>query len=291
MELTIDLAQPHLIADLPIRVVLVGCGGTGSHIAQSLARIAYHAHQVAGPNLSLIFLDGDAIEAKNVGRQLFSPSEIGRNKAQSLAARFNAALGLQITAIPQMADAALIESLVGIRQITLFVGAVDTVAARQAIAEVMRVRTVGSIYWLDCGNDESSGQVAIGNADFRTLPKAFDLPGICAALPIPPLVYPDLVAAPKAKQGIDLACAEAQIDGAQSLMVNQAMAAVAGEYLYNMLVRRRLTTFATSIDLGGLSMRSLPTTKAAIQAACKLPANFFAVDRQPKRAKKAKRAQ
>lgn len=72
-------------------------------------------------------------------------------------------------------------------------------------------------------------------------------------------------------------------------MVNQAMAAVAGEYLYSMLVRRRLTTFATSIDLGGLSMRSLPTTKAAISQACKLATNFFAVDRQPKRAATKKR--
>lgn len=66
-------------------------------------------------------------------------------------------------------------------------------------------------------------------------------------------------------------------------MVNQAMAAVAGEYLYNLIVRRRLTVFATSIDLESLSMRSQPITARAIAQACGLDESFFS-KQQKKRA-------
>jgi hypothetical protein len=54
---------------------------------------------------------------------------------------------------------------------------------------------------------------------------------------------------------------------AQSLMINQAMAAVTAQYLYQIVVARRLTTFATTLDLGSLSMRSLPTTARAVSEA------------------------
>lgn len=280
-SLLLDPPCPHLLPrDRSIRVALIGCGGTGSHIAQSLARIAAHVRASGLPALELVFVDGDTVEAKNVGRQLFSPIEIGRNKAQTLAARFSAALGLPIRAIPTMLTDDGWNDL-GLRhdEIGVLVGAVDSAAGRTLLARMLRRNWT---YWLDCGNHESSGQVAIGNATAaEKLKTAFALPGVCAALPSPDLVYPDLLAERAKRRRDD--CAAQQEDNIQSLMVNQAMAAVAGEYLYNLIVRRRLTVFATSIDLESLSMRSQPITARAIAQACGLDESFFS-KQQKKRA-------
>jgi hypothetical protein len=54
---------------------------------------------------------------------------------------------------------------------------------------------------------------------------------------------------------------------AQSLMVNQMMAGIAAQYLYQLVVQRRLTTFQTVVDLDGLSMRSTPITARTLAEA------------------------
>ncbi len=51
-----------------IRILLVGVGGTGSWLALSLGRLAYHARQ-KGITLHLTFVDPDQVEIRNVGRQ------------------------------------------------------------------------------------------------------------------------------------------------------------------------------------------------------------------------------
>jgi len=49
--LTIDPPIPYLLPpNQPIWIGLAGCGGTGSHIAQSLARLAIHVRERDDPN-------------------------------------------------------------------------------------------------------------------------------------------------------------------------------------------------------------------------------------------------
>lgn len=69
-----------------------------------MARLAVHCRDTGGPQIDLAFIDGDTVERTNVGRQLFSAADIGRNKAQALAAQFAAVFGLPIAAFPQMLD-------------------------------------------------------------------------------------------------------------------------------------------------------------------------------------------
>ncbi len=266
-SLMIETPIPFLLpADRPIQAILVGCGGTGSHIAQSLARIAAHVQQAGLPSLQLVFVDGDTIEAKNVGRQLFSPAEVGRNKAQSLAQRFSVALGQRISAIPEMLSHTILGDLRRRDAITILIGAVDTAEARQLLHDGLEYGAAQ--LWLDCGNEESAGQVCVGSSvDSTAIRQAFTIAGLCSALPAPSLQYPDLLkAVPKKVERED--CAARQEDNIQSLMVNQMMAAIAAEYLYNLIVRRRLATFATIVDLTTLTMRSQPITCQAIGAIC-----------------------
>jgi PRTRC genetic system ThiF family protein len=282
--LVLDPPVPFLLpSDRSVVVALVGCGGTGSHLAFTLARLAYHCREAGLPPVDLLFIDGDHVEAKNVGRQLFAPAEVGQNKAQTLASRLNLALGLNIGAMPMMATPDLL-SRPHVRPpgdaIGILVGAVDGADGRLALQHGLTYG--GWRMWLDCGNHESSGQVCAGtHSEAGPLAKAFKVPGVCAALPAPSVLYPELLQAPKAAPGAD--CAAAMQDNAQSLLVNQMMAGIAGEYLYQLIVRRRLTTFRTVVDLGTLTMRSEPITARTIAAATPQPASG-------RRSKKAKAA-
>jgi tRNA A37 threonylcarbamoyladenosine dehydratase len=103
-------------------IVLVGLGGTGAQIARSVARLAYDMGRARLHVPAVRFIDPDTVEEKNIGRQLFSYGDLGQNKARCLAARFNAALGLNIAAIDQPFDA---ERHVKHASSTLLIGAVD----------------------------------------------------------------------------------------------------------------------------------------------------------------------
>jgi PRTRC genetic system ThiF family protein len=266
-SLEISPPLPFLLPpDAPIQVVLVGAGGTGSHILQSLARIAAHLGPAA-PQITVI--DGDTVEPKNVGRQLFSAADVGLNKAQALAARFSAVFGLKIVAVPQMATTAQIYALRQASAATrILVGAVDTPAARKVLHTALGLGYAR--IWLDCGNEEHSGQVCVGTkTDAEQLKGALAL-GLCRDLPAPSLVYPNLIEEPKAKKRAG-DCAAQMEQNLQGLMVNQAVAAVAAQYLHDLIILRRLTTFETTISLAPIAMRSRPITAAAIAEAAGIP--------------------
>ena len=57
--LTAEPAVPYLLPDGPLNVILVGCGGTGSQLADVLAKIVTQAREerLAEPRLALV--DGD----------------------------------------------------------------------------------------------------------------------------------------------------------------------------------------------------------------------------------------
>ena len=278
--LTIDPAVPFLIPDSEVfTIALVGCGGTGSHIAQGLARLAAHC-QESGPQVALAFIDGDTVEQKNVGRQLFSLADVGKNKAQALAARFGAVFGLQIAAFPMMLSGQRItHSGYGV-----LIGAVDSAAGRRAISE--ELTNFAWRLWIDCGNHESSGQVVVGSTSHRDrLAGACKLPGLCGQLPAAPLLYPELTRDAPLRPRAD--CAAAMQDNAQSLMVNQMMAAICLQYLYQVVVRRRLTTFQTVVDLDSLAMRSDPITAAALSQASGMSVDQLRGQKQTKRKRKA----
>lgn len=111
-------------------VVVVGVGGTGSALVRTVARILYDMNRrgLFTPRMTLI--DPDTVEEKNVGRQMFTPADVGQNKAVLLARRFNLALGLDITAFPEPFDPERHPSGHG----TLLVGCVDNHEARRTLA-------------------------------------------------------------------------------------------------------------------------------------------------------------
>jgi len=58
--------------------VMVGAGGTGTHLLRALVLYLFSHH---GTDWLLHILDGDAVESKNLERQVFSPGHVTMNKA------------------------------------------------------------------------------------------------------------------------------------------------------------------------------------------------------------------
>src|SRR5215471_13409097 len=65
---------------LDVTVVLVGCGGTGGFLAESLARLLVGCKRGA-----LFLVDPDRVEPRNIGRQTFQRTDVGRFKAEVMA--------------------------------------------------------------------------------------------------------------------------------------------------------------------------------------------------------------
>lgn len=278
--LTIDPIKPFLFGFQRFSIFLVGAGGTGGYVLQSLARLLVHLGRPDG--ISVFVLDGDHVEQKNVGRQLFSHAEIGRNKAETLVRRFNTAFGLQMMAIPEMVTPAMLDDLIRHHphrsagrssQAAVFCGCVDTTAAREVIHRATKNTWVNHSFWLDCGNDDQHGQVLFGKSSKEECRGALAT-DFCTALPRPSVLYPALVA-PKPAPVVTTNCAVDLTENRQSLNINQMIATIAAQYLTNLFVERRITRYETTVDLSTMSMASQAITAGNLAQSLNVKQSFL----------------
>ena len=133
------------IQAVPLRVALIGCGGTGSHLVFPLAMLQKTLEAKGQGSLIVTVFDPDTVSEANIGRQRFYPSDIGFNKATVMATRVNQSMGLSWNSVPARfhRDG---------RKYDLVISAVDTAAARIEIFKILK-QSAGcyAAYWLDCG--------------------------------------------------------------------------------------------------------------------------------------------
>jgi PRTRC genetic system ThiF family protein len=156
--------HPELL-ERQVRVLIVGCGGTGSAVVSGLPYL--HQSLVARGHpggLHVTVLDGDTISATNCVRQPFTRSEIGLSKAIVLVNRLNMFWGLKWEAVPVHLKAGtfISRSYSGDDlRAHIVVGCVDTRAARAAIRDAVGGGSTTS-YWCDQGNTADGGQFILG---------------------------------------------------------------------------------------------------------------------------------
>lgn len=140
-----------------VRVLVVGCGGNGSEIVGGLPYLHQALLAWGHPaGINVLLLDGDVVSATNVVRQVFAPSDVGHHKATILVNRLNAFWGLNWRAFPRHLD--LSSRKLGV---DIVIGCVDSRRGRKTILD--RIRKDDRVsYWLDLGNDASSGQFVLG---------------------------------------------------------------------------------------------------------------------------------
>ena len=139
-----------------LRVVVVGCGGTGSAVAGALPYLHQSMLAFGHPHgMHVTLIDGDEVSPTNCVRQPFSQSEVGLNKAVVLATRLNLFWGLSWDANPSY----LTEGGAAPDHADIVVGCVDSRRARAIISKRFAGR---AHYWLDFGNEGTIGQYVLG---------------------------------------------------------------------------------------------------------------------------------
>ena len=156
--------HPELL-ERQVRLLVVGCGGTGSAVVAGLPYL--HQSLVARGHpggLHVTVLDGDTISPTNCVRQPFARAEIGLNKAVVLVNRLNLFWGLKWEAVPgYLCPGTFISRSYSGEDLRahIVLGCVDTRAARAAIRDAVGKWSTVS-YWLDLGNNADSGQFILG---------------------------------------------------------------------------------------------------------------------------------
>ncbi len=140
-----------------VRVLVVGCGATGSAIATGLPYLHQTLIAYGHPGgLHVMVMDGDLISVTNCVRQPFSRYECGNYKAIVLVNRLNLFWNLGWEALS--------EHLSGrepLDRIDVVIGCVDTRASRAVIHARTSARSTVT-YVLDIGNTADSGQFILG---------------------------------------------------------------------------------------------------------------------------------
>lgn len=163
---------------VPTKIMIIGCGGTGSRLVPLLAQFVKTCAWVPDPEMILI--DDDIVEEKNLFRQNFIAPDVGRPKAEVLANRYARAFNMNIdsmqmriegyqtfrskTEVSNSKEAALVEVFNRYRNNSIVVLCVDSPQARRDILEVLLAFNVGA--WgttllIDSGNENDFGQVSV----------------------------------------------------------------------------------------------------------------------------------
>lgn len=176
------MAISYLPTFIPTKVLIVGCGGTGSRLVPLLAQFIKACPWVIDPEMTLI--DDDIVEEKNLLRQNFIATDVGKYKAEVLAQRYSRAFNMKISAckdrvvaMPHPSNRVRPAASLGLRmpsqeQIEIFqrhgrnsiiVLCVDSPQARRDIITNMAYQQSGgsSVLVLDSGNENDFGQVSV----------------------------------------------------------------------------------------------------------------------------------
>ena len=138
-----------------IEVLLVGCGGTGSHILGHLARMDIALKELGKPGLRVTAFDPKPVNDINPVRQIFGPADIGRNKAEVMITRMNRFYGTNW----KFRAEEWVEEKANRYSKNIVILAVDTITARKNVFKFYNNHS--SNYILDLGNGKDYGQVVL----------------------------------------------------------------------------------------------------------------------------------
>ena len=246
---------PDLMSRRPVRILVVGAGGTGSAVVMGLPYLDQAMRVWGHPmGLEVAMMDADAVTETNCIRQPFSTSDIGQNKATVLINRLNLFWGTQWSAIPNHFHAKSFERNQD-RTCDLLIGCVDTRAARKAIEESFKRSLRDTYYWLDLGNNAASGQYVLGQPlNGRNRRKANRLRTISE-------LYPEVT---DAKAGEDPlpSCSALEALNRQEPFINQTLASSALAMLAQLFRYGRLTHHGAFFNAKTGQMSALPVDPA-----------------------------
>lgn len=153
-------------------IIVVGVGGTGSHLVSFLAQLIGNNQDYANKH-KIILIDGDIVEEKNLKTQKFLQEDIGKSKAEALADRYSSVFKLDIQYMDRyLTDETDLKNI--ITRNTIIVSCVDNNKARKIIDNAFNSTLPDNRYsyaydreliYIDTGNtsgeDELVGQTVV----------------------------------------------------------------------------------------------------------------------------------
>ncbi len=240
---------PSVLLEKTVRITVVGCGGTGSAVASGLPYLHQAMLALGHPGgLDVTLVDGDRISRINCVRQPFSESEIGLHKATVLATRLNLFWGLGWKGTPQFLDE-------GWREETdIVIGCVDSRKARNLILGSQAYWN--SHYWLDLGNNASTGQFVLGQPENGKNKKCH------MRLPTVADLFPEIVNPRLDKKDRLPSCSSVEALQRQEPFINQTVAYHALALLARLFRYGRLLHHGGFINLATGRISPLPVNPA-----------------------------
>lgn len=216
----VHYTDPYLLnPQHKVTVNLIGLGGTGSQVLTCLARMNESLIGLGHAGIHVRGWDPDSVTMANIGRQLFSPSDVGVNKAIALLTRVNRFFGYDWEAYPEMFNE---------KRANIYVSCVDSAAARLELREIIRKSPVNgephykSKYWLDIGNLQKTGQVVLGTAPGISIAQPKSDQSTTEKMPDVVKLFPQLRTIKEEEQGPS--CSIAQSLNRQDLFINSTLA-------------------------------------------------------------------
>ena len=228
----------------PIKVNLIGAGGTGSQMLMTLARMSHALTQLNHAGLSLRLWDDDVITEANLGRQLFAESELGFYKSVALINRVNRFFGTNWRAETIKFEKDSIRNTQKNMESTIYISCVDNVKTRFEIAEILKSLNNGKFYrntakyWMDFGNSQYSGQVLLSTIGIIRQPNSEKYETV-SELPFVTEEYGELLKQSE-KEDDTPSCSLAEALEKQDLFVNSTLAQMGSSLLWN-LFRKGMT--------------------------------------------------
>ena len=221
-----------------IKVVLVGAGGTGSHVLRRLATIHLAMIELGHPaGLDVIVIDPDTVSKTNVGRQNFWPSDVGQSKAEILVNRCNL-----LMQTGWVAEAAKVTDGTQFSNPDIVIGCVDNRNGREAILKALKRSVYSSAYYLDIGNREHDGQVVLGEVFGASYKRENRLPHVAD-------LYPDIIDGSLDDTDDTPSCSLAEALEKQSLFINDTMANAACNLLWELFRYGQLTHHGQFVNI------------------------------------------
>ncbi len=239
-----------------VRVDLIGVGGAGAQMAAALARLNVALLALGHPHgLHVRAFDGGHVTPANVGRQVYSPSDVGHNKAELTVHRLNQFYGLNWTAHASHLQPFL--TCDDWNPPDILISCVDTRAARAWLHHTLWRCGGRCFYWLDLGNEESSGQALLGQPQ-----GVKPAPGAGPRLPCVTELFPELLDSKIAEDNRP-SCSVRMSLSSQGLFVNDLAVRYGAQLLYELFSNGRLLQHGVIFNMADKRSAALPVDPEA----------------------------
>lgn len=247
---------------VPNKVMIIGGGGTGSRLVPLLAQFLKTCAWIQNPEITVI--DDDVVEDKNLLRQNFIATDVGKHKAAVLAQRYSKAFNIPIVPVLKRVtplsrrhsgpeEEEMQELFSRYSNNAIIVMCVDSPEARRHIMGRVAFHGYnngGNVLLMDSGNENDFGQINVSNgrlADSRYSADTLKtwgnkMPGN-ATLPIIPM---DLAYFEDMRAETTLSCADLD----QTMAINTMMAVTMFGVIQNFVYAKPIAFHRLNVTLG-----------------------------------------